>query len=279
MITPYLNYLAIGRVSSCNVSRCVGLYDFQVLGCSSSPYLSLRTAIDAQLQFSSTIMAKAIDRVLNTVELLEPILLSLPLDQILQARRISVTCKNVIDNSQYMERIRSKPYIALEAECPATLSLKSNARLVIDASITLHHDTPMTFRIFRNQGWENATLPVSELHENEPRLDDSYSEITVNPYIICGLSPQIKIYPGRPHQISYGLEVLPVLHRNNRDRQTLGIQTYKLDTIQIFDSSIPIGSKQLLLSKWKAGGVLKACEVRWPLKVVMENKVRFTNGA
>jgi hypothetical protein len=63
------------------------------------------------------------ERVLGTVELLEQILLSMPLDLLLQSRGVSRLWRELISRSQRYKCIQSEPYIGISLSSPTECSI------------------------------------------------------------------------------------------------------------------------------------------------------------
>src|ERR1700760_2028928 len=80
----------------------------------------------------STIRSGAADRVTHIAELLEQIILSLELRDLLLARRVCRLWRDIIQSSNLFNDIKAEPYVAVHLRLPAPCSM-SHPDLTLEA--------------------------------------------------------------------------------------------------------------------------------------------------
>lgn len=80
------------------------------------------------------------------MELLEMILLALPLRDMLLAGHVSRTCERLIEESKVLRDIREAPFVSMTLNLPPECSVASPERPVLHADLVLYFDRPVTVR-------------------------------------------------------------------------------------------------------------------------------------
>ena len=89
----------------------------------------------------------AAERMAGTVELLEMVLVSLPLTEMLLARRVSRTCKALVEQSARFNEIRKHPCITAKLSLPYECSISSSESPMLNVDLVLCFDRPITVRL------------------------------------------------------------------------------------------------------------------------------------
>jgi hypothetical protein len=76
----------------------------------------------------------ATGRVVNTVELLELILLCLPLNELLRMRQVSTTWRDLIMQTTMIRNIGDKPHIAVQIQLPPICSVSEGQPPILEVA-------------------------------------------------------------------------------------------------------------------------------------------------
>jgi hypothetical protein len=76
----------------------------------------------------------ATGRVVNTVELLELILLCLPLNELLRMRQVSTTWRDLIMQTTMIRNIGDKSYIAVQIQLPPICSVSEGQPPILEVA-------------------------------------------------------------------------------------------------------------------------------------------------
>ena len=155
-------------------------------------------------------MTNAFGQVIAIAELLEQILVALPLDAMLRSRRVCRTWKSTIDQSTILRSIRSDPYIGVHLEYPYQIDLNNSSHLT--AVLTLYADGPVTVRLSPScliRAWGFTRIieegvqddrPASQQLREPPRFWHTMMMISFQK---STAKNWLTLLPGIPHALSW----------------------------------------------------------------------------
>ena len=232
-------------------------------------------------------MSTALDRVVNTVELLELILLALPLDELLRARQISRTCRDLINRSKFLNQIRNQPYVAVHIRLPAKCSLSSEDAPTLVTEFVLYHHQPLTLcinlrgveypsKVFCKYKAED--LPTPETEFPQQIWGGSYCA-KPHRFVRYRAYRWTTFHPGVPQRLTWDFRQ----HRKASSRSSDGDMGYTEvgeDYILRLRPNLSIGHvvgiKESLIERKDNGEDLKDCVLSSHVTLVGENEARFT---
>lgn len=209
----------------------------------------------------------AAERVGAIVELLELILLALPLRDLLLVRRVSWTCRKIAESSAALREARENPFVGAELALPYHC-LESGPRYArIDIDLVLHFDRPLTVQSTPSPLAELSSLVYGyEKRRNDPDASPLRHGTKVH-YKERRIRPSrreewrfIELLPGTPYRLTFafgpnrespGFEHLADLD-GALDRLEVG-KGYVLSLQSDLRLSAYIGTKRFLLGKTGAG--------------------------
>lgn len=213
----------------------------------------------------------AAERLAGTVELLEMVLLALPLRSLILARQVSQTCLALIDRSEMLKKIRETPFVTAKLALPFECSVSSPEHPMLQVDLVLHYDRPVTLR--RERGpldspqriayrygedapdtprWIKSSLYKQLLRDNFP-LSRKHEEV------------YITLLPGTAFRLTYDFGVHrwepPVAHLPPLDRGVTGLDIGRTYVLKIRPDQFLLayeGTKRSLLERSDAGDDLEA---------------------
>lgn len=117
----------------------------------------------------------AAEQLAGTVELLEMVLLALPLRDLLLARRVSRTCRSIVDSSAALNEARAHPFVSADLHLPARCSLSSTERARLEVDLTLHWDQPVTVQHMPSPLQRLSCLVYRSDQETTTRMRSPYT--------------------------------------------------------------------------------------------------------
>ena len=239
-------------------------------------------------------MQSAKDRVIDTFELLELILLQLPTDALLRARQVSRLWRSLISRSRRYKELCVRPYITLCLHLPAECSLSAIDPPRIQTTITLHYNRPLTVRtVATSFGLESQYLWYT-LNKRDPAPIEkqSFAKIKLwrylnrdrNQFNLENASQFQTLLPGIPYHESFEL-FYPIVHPPTRMRLLAvrlpdgarwedGIgHTYVLKAHSGYPIPCFTGTKASLLAR-----LIKRQDLRYPLYRLGKRVRVFSEG-
>jgi hypothetical protein len=228
-------------------------------------------------------MSTALDRVVNTTELLEMVLLALPLNDLLRARQISRTCRDLIDWSKFLQSIRAEPYIGVSIHLPDQVSISQQEAPLLKADFVLYYDKPIT--IHKTQG--DVEYPSRTFFKFEHGCPPPNFPQTVWGHKYFGRPLRFvpdrahkwtTLYPGVPYQLSWIFRWAQGRRVNWHHKMFSSMEVGKNYTVRLrphFRVGHLVGIKESLLDRKERGDDLKSCVLDRPLMLVGENEVHF----
>jgi hypothetical protein len=229
-------------------------------------------------------MCTALHRVVGTVELLEMILLALPLNDLLRARQISRTCRDLINGSKFLQNIRAEPYVGVHIQLPKQCSISQQDAPILEADFVLYYDKPIT--IHKSQGEVEYPWRTFVKFEQGGSPPDFPQAVWGHKYF--GLPRRFvrdradrwaTLYPGVPYRLSWIFRwVRPHGQVSCHDKVSpmeVG-KDYVLRLRPHFRVGHLVGIKESLLARKERGDDLESCVLDRPLMLVGENEVHFT---
>ena len=230
-------------------------------------------------------MSTALDRVINTVELLEHMLLLLPLDLLLRARQVSRLWRELILRSERFRKLHSEPYIGISLQLPAKCSLSDSNEPRLMADLTLYFDEPVTMR--QKPSCLHYPSQLTYRHEVGTPPPDSFPPFD---WAGCFRARAFKfnhknkemwttLYPGVVYMIYLRIRPGP---RSNRTQSSGSLgktevgKTYVLKLRPGYKVGVYVGVKETLLARKENGEALKASEFEKSMLLHGENQVMFT---
>ena len=230
-------------------------------------------------------MSTARDRVINTAELLQLILLALPFDELLRARQVSKGCRDLINRSKYLRQIQAQPYVGVHAQLPRLCSISQDPPPYLTVHFTLYFDKPITIYLHPVNikhistafyKFEDGDSTVSALdfprgmwgskHSSRPHRFKTYTAHT-----------WITLYPGVPRRVKWNFRRYTT-NSQPMDGNMRFTEVGKVYTLRLRSDKIGhlLGTKKSLLTRLENGEDLGNFLLDKPLKLITENEVRFT---
>ena len=234
--------------------------------------------------FKNGVMSTALDRVVNTTELLEMILLALPLNYLLQARQISRTCRDLIDGSKYLQNIRAEPYIGVYVRFPKQCSISEQDAPVLEADFVLYYDKAVTINKALGELLHHSrTFFKFEEGNSPPDFPQAVwgSKWSCRPrqFVAQRAHRWTTLYPGVPYRLSWSFRWVQSRRVNRQLQLLLSMEAGKKYVLRVrpyYRVGHLVGIKELLLARKERGEDLESCVLDKPLRLIGENEVHFT---
>ena len=232
-------------------------------------------------------MSTALDRAVNTVELLELILLALPLDELLRARRISRTCRDLIERSKFLNQIRNEAYVAVNIQLPTKCSSMQEDAPKLEAEFVLYHHQPLTLctnlrcieypsKFFYK--YKADRPPFSQNEFRQHIWGGGYCAATQR-FVRYRAYRWTTFYPGVPQRLTWDFR----RHRKAMSRSfdgDMGFTEVGTDYILRLRPNLRIGHlvgvRKSLIERKEDGDDLKDCVLNKHVMLVGENEARFS---
>lgn len=234
----------------------------------------------------------ALDRALQTVELVDGILQVLPLDSFLQAQSVCRLWRELISTSKRLRQIQLEPYIGVRLRLPSKCSVAQEPPAMIEADLVLYYDQPVTiFMTPARAQFPSNTFIKAEEDEQNLDVDRFRSKLWGNKYLCRPDHFRADTYhnwetllPGKPYSLTW------TYRRDKQNPRTLplGWEAHPLEIIptDIYKTFVMmlrpklyaghfVGSKVCLMARKERGENLGLCMLRDGLPLVSENQVRY----
>ena len=233
-------------------------------------------------------MLASVERVIGTVELLEQILLHLPLREMLCIRQVSRRFEELIMSSKYLKSLQESPYIGIKLRLPQQCSLSGKSALNLDADLTLYFDRSITIR-------QTPSCLSTGSSQMTFKSEEGTSAPSTFPWLTWGArfrsgafqfnraneARWMTLVPGEPQTISWDFRFGLSIYRGSNPKvfwgdlgQTEIGKTYILSLRPDHAVQGFIGMKEPLLAQRESGISLKAYGLAKTLPLVGENQVR-----
>lgn len=230
----------------------------------------------------------SLEQAFNTTELLELILLALPLSDLVKVRSVSCRFKEVIERSRYWQQLCKYPYVGVRIQLPEVCSQTEGEPPILQAALILYYAKPITVCTNRPVvKYPSKVFCKFEKGQPEP-ADWPYvchttwgGRYNIRPHRFTPINIKMRwttLYPGVPYLISWAFRrqenAYPKAAHGNLSMTEVG-KTYVLKLRPNMDIGHLIGTKSSLLAQRQRGADLGENILDAPLMLVAENKVQF----
>lgn len=210
--------------------------------------------------------SSATERLCATMELLELIVMALPLRDMLLARKVSRTWRDIIETSARLKQIRSNPVVTIDLDLPGECSLSVSEPYQLHADVTLIFDKPVTFRRFGSPlGGKESALTFRAKHGKSapepypyPTMDDGVGAKVMR-FNQENARKYDMLFPGTAYRMAwtFGVERNPrrleaLSIRNHGLNGTMPGEVYRLDVWPNLRLPALLGARTELLAKFDA---------------------------